>query len=147
MLGMLIVLFFKCVAALFSPDHRRSERIEWGLVSYTLVTFSLATASTAMNLHIQSIAFIDNRDFPGGPTEYTSWIYFNAINIAPNTGFCLSNWLADGLLVSSPFDAGLARAGPDACHSSSIVVTCSTPGTSGSSPFPASCTSAPWVRI
>ena len=147
MLGMLIMLFFKCMIALFNPVHRRSDRTKWGLVSYTLVTFSLATVLTAMNLYIQSISFIDNRDSPGGPHGYLQLRYYNVINVVPNAAFCVNNWLADGLLVSSLFGAVSNRTGPNACSSSSIVVTRCTPGTSGSSPFPASCTLALWVRI
>ena len=147
MLGMLIVLFFKCMIALLNPVHRRSDRTKWGLVSYTLVTFSLATVFTAMNLHIQSISFIDNRNSPGGPHGYLQLRYYNAINVVPNTAFCVNNWFADGLLVSFLFGAVFTCMGPNACSSSSIVVTCSTPATSGSSRFLASCTSVLWVRI
>jgi len=115
---MLTVLFFKCMGALFNPVYRRGERIKWGLVSYTTVMFSLATILTAMNLHILSISFIDNREFSNadgglhpGPYGYYEFIYYKAIGIVPNVAFCLNNWLADGLLVSSLFDAVVAHSG------------------------------------
>ena len=105
------MLFFKSMNALLSPVHRRGERIKWGLVSYTVVMFSLATVNIAMNLHIESISFIDNREFPGvegvfppGPNGYLKSVYFKAINVVPNAAFGLNNWLADGLLVSSSFE-------------------------------------------
>ena len=108
---MLVVLFFKCVAALLNPIHRRGESIKWGLLFYTVVMFSLATIFTAMNLDIESISYIDNRNFPGvtdvvppGPDGYIYSIYLNAINVVPNVTFVVSNWLADGFLVSSLFD-------------------------------------------
>jgi len=111
-LGMLVVLFFKCMASLFNPINRRDEGIKWGLVAYTVITFSLATVCTAMNLHIESTSFIDNRGFPGvdsgaypGPMGYLGSIFYKAINVIPNAAFCSNNWLADGLLVSSLFDA------------------------------------------
>lgn len=110
--GMLVVLFFRCMTALLNPVYRRGEQIKWGLVSYTVVMFSLATILTAMNLHILSICFIDNREFyhpdsrglHPGPYGYFESVYYKAINIVPNTAFCLNNWLADGLLVSPSFD-------------------------------------------
>ena len=108
-LGVLIVLFFRCVAALFNPIHRRGEGIKWGLVSYTAIMFSLATVCIGMNLHILSISYIDNRDFPIGPYGYAGSIYFNAINTIPNVAFCLNNWLADGLLVSPLFNVAVSR--------------------------------------
>ena len=80
--------------------------------------FSLATILTAMNLHILSISFIDNREFSHsakglhpGPYGYYEFIYYKAINIVPNAAFSLNNWLADGLLVSSLLDAVVAHLG------------------------------------
>jgi hypothetical protein len=76
-LGILIVLFFQCMAALFNPANRRREGIKWGLVSYTVVMFSFVTVFTAMNLNIQSISYIDNREFPGVEgvlPPWTTWI-------------------------------------------------------------------------
>ena len=100
------------MATLVNPVYRRGDQIKWGLVSYTVVMFFLATILTAMNLHILSISFIDNREFSPrieglhlGPYGYFEFVYYKAINIVPNAAFCLSNWLADGLLVSSLFDA------------------------------------------
>ena len=114
--GMLIVLFFGCVTALLNPVYRRGERVRWRLVSYTVVMFSLATVLTAMNLHVESIAYIDNRNFPGatgmfppGPLGYIDSTYLKAINVVPNVAFVVSNWLADGFLVSSLFDVVSTR--------------------------------------
>jgi len=107
---MLIVLFFKCITALLNPIYRAGECVRWGLASYTVVMFSLATVLTAMNLDIESISRIDNRNFPGiarvvppGPLGYIFTIYLKAINIVPNVAFLVSNWLADGFLVGSLF--------------------------------------------
>ena len=104
--GMLIVLFFKCMAALFNPTYRRIEGVKWGLASYTLITFSLATVNVAMKAHVLSISYIDNREFPGvedelypGPFGYQAAISHKAISIIPIAAFRLNNWSADGLLV------------------------------------------------
>ena len=113
------MLSFKCMATLFDPVHRRgSERIKWGLVSYTGVMFSLATVITAMNVNVISISYIDNRGFPGvegvvppGPYGYLMFIPSEAIEVIPDAMFNLSDWLADGLLVSSLFRAPLDHPG------------------------------------
>ena len=108
---MLIVLFFKCISALLNPAHRKREGIKWGLVSYTVATFSLATAYVAITLNLQSLAFIDNREYTDpdgtllGPLGYRSAIRLTVIDAVPNLMFCLNNLLADGLLVSCLFDA------------------------------------------
>ena len=59
-----IVLSFKCMTALFDPICRRGEPIKWGLVSYTVIIFSLVTVATGMQLNFQSISYIDNHAFP-----------------------------------------------------------------------------------
>ena len=117
-LGVVVVVFFKCMAALFHPAYRRGEGIKWGLVCYTTAIFSLVTVHNGINFNIRSICYIDNRDFPGadgtiypGPFGYQWSIAPSALNITPNVMFALCNWLADGLLVSSLFDAAAARPG------------------------------------
>ena len=108
------------MVALFNPVHRRpGEYIKWGLVSYTAAMFSLATVQTALSLDIQSISYIDNREFPGvedlqippGPFGYQWFISPDVINIVPSVVFALSNWLADGLLVSSLFNVAFHHLG------------------------------------
>ena len=107
---MLVVLFFQCMAALLSPVNRRGERIQWGLISYTLAVFSFVTACTAIKLNIRSLSFIDNREFTDhngtllGPFGYQSTTRLTMIGTIANLLFALNNWLADGLLVSPPYD-------------------------------------------
>jgi hypothetical protein len=101
--------------ALFNPVHRRGEGIKWGLVSYTVVMFSFATVLTAMQFNIQSLSFIDYRgsaDLGGGVTPAPLGYWFpNVLATIPNVMFASSNWLADGLLVSSLFEAEFIRPG------------------------------------
>jgi len=106
------VLFFNCMAALFNPAFRRGEGIKWGLVTYTVIMFSLVTVYTAMKDHILSICYIDNRDFRhGGPWGYHEFNTYSAIFITSRFAFNLNNWLGDGLLVSSLFAAVTAHPG------------------------------------
>ena len=118
-LGIAIALFSKCMVALFDPIHRRGEPIKWGLVTYTVVMFSLVTIGTALQFDTQSVSYIDNRQFPGaggiyppGQTTYQDLIAFKPIAVIQNVTFILSNWLADGCLVSSLFDAVFTCPGP-----------------------------------
>ena len=110
------MLFFKCIIALFNPVYRRGKPIKWGVVSYAVVIFSFVTVLTAANLYILSISYIDNRKFPGvsgvvppGPYGYQYSISPEVLAIIPNVMFIMSNWLADGLLVGSLFDAAFTR--------------------------------------
>lgn len=51
-LGIIIVLFFQCISALFSSTNRRGEAIKWGLVFYTVLMFTVVTAYTATYLGV-----------------------------------------------------------------------------------------------
>ena len=117
-LGFLVALFFKCTAALLNPAYRRGERIKWSLVSYTVVMFSLATIQIAVGTHFQSISYIDNRELPGivgaispGPIGYSVFADHETLDILSLVMFFLNAWLADGLSVSSLFDAGFTHPG------------------------------------
>ena len=91
---------------LLSSTYRARGRTRWGLVAYTTISFSFVTIFTAINIDLQSLSYIDNREFPGndqlppGPLGYQFLVYSAPLSIAANTMFLLNNWLADGLLVS-----------------------------------------------
>ena len=105
--GVVIVLFFRCMGALLNPADRAKGNTKWELVAHAVAMFTFVTVYTAFTLNIQSISFIDNRNFPGvgdvlppGPVGYQFYIYSKPMGIVPNVMFLLNNWLADGLLVS-----------------------------------------------
>ena len=106
---MLILLFFKCMAALFDPVHRKRDGIKWGIVSYTVAMFSFATVCIGIGLHIHSVSYVDNREFTNpdgtlvGPYGYQSAVRKKILGIIPNLMYLLNNLLADGLLVRSLF--------------------------------------------
>lgn len=147
-LGIVIVLFFQCMNALLNPVNRAWGGIKWPLVAHTVAIFSFVTIYTAMNLNLQLISFVDNREFPGGgvlspgPLGYQFFIYSKAISIVPNLTFLLNNWLADGLLVSSISNSEVQQFN---AGSSSIVATSFMLRTTGLLPSPLSCTSLLWV--
>ena len=98
------------MSALLSPVVRAGGNIKWLLVVHSAVMFSLVTVFTGMYLNLQSISFIDNREFPGntalppGPLGYQHLVYSQAVSLVSRVMFMLNNWLVDGLLVSSIFD-------------------------------------------
>ena len=112
--GILTILFFQCMIALFSPVNRRREGIRWWFVSYTVLMFSLATVLTGTGLHTQSICYIDNREYPGvegaiapGPWGYRFLIRPEALSMTNSIAFLLNYWLADGFLVGALFDTAI----------------------------------------
>ena len=110
--GIIIVLFYRCMAALLGPVNRR-KGVEWGLVAHTLAMFSFLTTNVCMNLDLQSISYVDNREFPGvsamgpGPFAYQyDYLSSDPMNTVPETLFLFNTWLADGLLVWSMLGRG-----------------------------------------
>ena len=110
-LGIVVVLFFQCMATLFNPTYRRGEGINWGLLSYTMVMFALATGFTATNLTVVFISLFETGFAQGGVLGSQMLAgppILRALRITPSLMFLSISWLADGLLVSSLFDAGFA---------------------------------------
>ena len=105
-LGIVIILFFRCMGALLHPTHRARGGVRWGFVAYTITAFSSVTVLTGMMLNMKSVSYINNRNFAGsdgsppGPSGYGISIRSKAIYILPNIMFVLNNSLADGVLVS-----------------------------------------------
>lgn len=46
------------------------------------------------------LAFIDNRNFPGGPNAYENVMFAIPVDSMGNVSAALQNWLCDALLVS-----------------------------------------------
>lgn len=86
--------------------NRSSGGVKWLLVAHTAAMFSFVTVYTAMNLNLQSVSYIDNRELHGGPgilapgpLGYQFLSYSKPTSVIPNIMYLINNWLADGLLV------------------------------------------------
>jgi hypothetical protein len=94
--------------------------------------FSIVTAYNADNLALQSLSYINNREYPGdndgypGPYNYQYIIYNKPISFAPYIMFILNFWLADGLLVSFVLNI-VAQVSNVGCPSSFTAVAFFTP--------------------
>ena len=116
------------MAALLNPANRTNGGIEWGLIAHAAAMFSSVTIFTAANFNLQSISYINNREFSGvdimsvpGPVGYQLLIYSKPTDVITYTMFLLGQWLADGLLVSSA-EFSAAKIFNVGRFSSSIVV-------------------------
>ena len=110
LVGILVVLFFQCMAALFSSTNRRREGIRWCLVSYTVLMFLFATILLGTGMAVQFDSYIDNREYPGvedeidpGPVGYRFVLEPGALLMTDTLMFQLNYWLADACLVGCLF--------------------------------------------
>jgi hypothetical protein len=107
-LGIVIGLFVRCMYALFHPTNRIKDAIRWRPVIFTAVMFLFVTLYNATFLVIQSLSYINRRNFPGTPTTppgpigyYQFLAESNPVYIVADAMFLLNTALSDGLLVSS----------------------------------------------
>ena len=127
-LGIVVVLFFQCMGALFNPINHTGGGIKRLLVVHTVAMFLFVTIYTALNLDMLFISYVGNREFTGitgfppGPLGYEYLSYHETIGIVSTVMFLLNNWLADGLLVY-PMSNPIAQVSNVGCYSSSIVAT------------------------
>ena len=140
-LGIVVALFFQCMATLLSPADRSGEGIRWARVVHIVALFLFLTIPFGIGFYRLSIEYINNREFPGndifspGPTGYNDLLQLNAGTTFANAMFPLNQWLADGLLVS-PILSSLAALVHNVGHSSSYTGVMSfTPRTIGSWPY------------
>ncbi|KAF9220044.1 hypothetical protein BS17DRAFT_788125 [Gyrodon lividus] len=66
---------------------------------YVCVIFVLGSLFLASNSRFTQLAFINHRNFSGGPSAYEEQMFSIAVDEIGNVSFTLGNWLADSLLV------------------------------------------------
>ncbi|KZP26917.1 hypothetical protein FIBSPDRAFT_818838 [Athelia psychrophila] len=96
--GMLLLLFVQCCHVLLRRDRFR-ESPRWGLLAYTTAIFTLATIALGSSLKWNELVFIDQRNYPGGPSTFSSayWNYW--VTMMSSSCFIVLNWFADALLI------------------------------------------------
>ena len=105
-LGIVVALFFQCMATLLSPANSMGRGIRWAHVAHTVAMFLFLTVSLVIAFDYLSIEYINNREFPGndesppGPFGYDGLLALKPATTVFYAMFPLNQWLADGLLVS-----------------------------------------------
>lgn len=108
--GIVIILFFRCMSALFNPLNHTKGTVKRLLVAHTVATFLFVTVYTVISLDTLSVAYINHRQSPGvgeyppGPIGYQYSTYSMTSGTVAIVMFLFNNWLADALLVRIVFD-------------------------------------------
>ncbi|KAF8496295.1 hypothetical protein JB92DRAFT_3126178 [Gautieria morchelliformis] len=74
-------------------------RASWKLVAFLSVQQIAVLLGVAGNINLAMLAFIDNRNIPGGPIAYQSQFSNRPFAFAALAGFTVSTWLQDVLLL------------------------------------------------
>lgn len=61
--------------------------------------FAFSTIFQACNVEFTQLAFIENREYPGGPAAYENDFWNIPVDAVGNVLFVLTNWMTDSILV------------------------------------------------
>lgn len=100
-LGVHIAVFFICVYYLVTERKKNC----WKWLAYIAVLFSMATVNICLNMHFSEMAWIDDRDYPGGPLAFLLEQQSDSMNTVGNSVSFVATFLADGLLVCYLFSS------------------------------------------
>lgn len=76
---------------------------DWKYFLYITVQFVLASIGIGSGCRTAILAFVENRNFPGGPIAWSNTYYNTKPSILGNTAFIVCIWLQDGFLVRVDF--------------------------------------------
>ncbi|KAJ7602491.1 hypothetical protein DFH06DRAFT_1311448 [Mycena polygramma] len=97
--GIVFSVFLRTMYLLIDEPPRRDERRNLALIAYTFFLFALGTIFVFMDLYSLQLAFVDNRNAPGGPMAYFYSQYGTPISVVPNACSVIGDWLAAGFLL------------------------------------------------
>jgi hypothetical protein len=103
-LGVELTLFFMA-ASLLVKQARRSDGAKRkrtiAMLTYCAVITLLGLLFYASNTQFTQLAFVDDRNFPGGPNAYEQAMFALPIDELGNVCAIMSTWMADALIVST----------------------------------------------
>ena len=99
--GAILPLYFICAHELFL-QLRKSEHVRQSIINLVCITLLLvlSTLYVASNAYTTQLAYVNDRNFPGGPAAYSSFIFYLPISIMGLCSFFAINWITDIVLVS-----------------------------------------------
>lgn len=101
--GIHFILFVICAYILVRQMSRSNYTRQLGFLVYIATVFILGTLLTVSSSAFTQLAFVDNRNFPGGPSVFEQLMSWIPIDQLGNVALVLSSFFNDALLVSSPF--------------------------------------------
>lgn len=76
-----------------------NNRKIWWQFAFIISLFVLGTINIICNLNFNQKAWIDNRNYPGGPVGYLQDQQAIPVDTVGNAAGCITTFLADGFLV------------------------------------------------
>ncbi|GJJ11029.1 hypothetical protein Clacol_005260 [Clathrus columnatus] len=96
--GVHATLYIYCLS-LFWSLRKREPRKSWIFGAYITINFILGSIGNGVNTVETQYAFIDDRDFPGGPLAYSFATSSITVNVVGFVAYVVNAWFQDGLLL------------------------------------------------
>ncbi|KAN0101294.1 hypothetical protein V8E55_001278 [Tylopilus felleus] len=97
--GITVSLYFLSFYLLVRDRNRVEFKNRLPLLIYITLSFLLGTLFMCALATFTQMAFIDDRNYPGGPNAFENNMFSIPVDDSGNAAFVLSNWLSDALLV------------------------------------------------
>jgi hypothetical protein len=97
--GIDVALYFMCFHLLFRQMNRMNYKEHLPLLVYITTTFILSTLFMAALADFTQLAFIQYRDYPGGPNAFENNMFGIPVDNLGNVCGFLTMFLSDGLVV------------------------------------------------
>ncbi|EED84958.1 predicted protein [Postia placenta Mad-698-R] len=105
--GVELTLFLICVKLVLRQFNRHDYKRPASLLILITVLFILGTLTTLSNMAMTQKSFINNRNYPGGPSTYEVDMYSIPMSEFGIISWTIGNWLMDALLEFLQFLCGL----------------------------------------
>ncbi|GJJ08924.1 hypothetical protein Clacol_003144 [Clathrus columnatus] len=99
--GFTLCLYLMTVNNLLKKDGFKSS---WKLITFLSMQQIAVFLGVAGNINFAQLAFVDNRNIPGGPLAYQQQFSNRPFALAALSGFTISTWLQDVLLTGMRAD-------------------------------------------
>lgn len=103
--GAVAILSIQCFFMLLRGFKKSKLLRDGPLVVFTVLIFSLNTTFIGLIIQLTQQAYVDDRNFPGGPNGYELTESLIPINVAGNTALVVITMLADALLVRDAMES------------------------------------------
>ncbi|KIK52787.1 hypothetical protein GYMLUDRAFT_49747 [Collybiopsis luxurians FD-317 M1] len=101
--GILFCIAVQCFQGLYHKRNRQSSLnhsiLRWWQTIYIACILVLATVALGANLKFNEMTFIDYRNYPGGPNQFTIDYYSTPVNMMDFATYTVMTWFADGLVI------------------------------------------------
>jgi len=96
--GVELTLFLICFTLLWRQINQSNKRRQLSLLAFVTVIFILGTLFMGSAAKFTQLAFIEDRNYPGGPGAYEPAIFSIPVGKTGNISLVIGNFLMDALL-------------------------------------------------